>query len=292
MSNNVKIIDKRHGISAFFKPFQHPGVLTALVTAVFGSLAVAIATGYVTKELGEREMQVAIIEALLEYTQKPEFIGVAALSKLEAMTNLIDDNKDLFDIDVKGFLKLIESLRFDDLSSAREKVQALENQQAELQIELQKGSENELGLQQRIDKNKKDLSDAKRDLLKAETNLDGAEKLIKNLQLEIEKKQEIINRLQPTESDKLLKEGQNTSFQGINVSLINIGDVKNNADFSYGFRGDTMFKITNVLEGNSFANFFPKPFNGELVVRVLSVDRQEKAAEIKLIKYPRESVSP
>lgn len=92
--------------------------MTALVTAIFGSLAVAIATNSVTRALGERELQFKIVDALIQYTKEPGMKEVPAISKLDALTSLIKDNQQ-FSLKVDGFQLLVKEFKEDELRKAR-----------------------------------------------------------------------------------------------------------------------------------------------------------------------------
>jgi hypothetical protein len=110
-------------------------VVIALITTVFGSLAVALAANSVTRALGERELQFKVVDALIEYTKQKDMDNVPAISKLDALTRLIKDNEQ-FSVRVDGFLAMLDKLRNDDLTLERKRSAETEKEIKRIQAQL------------------------------------------------------------------------------------------------------------------------------------------------------------
>ncbi len=87
-----------------------PAVLTALITTVFGSFAVAYVTTQVNKAINDRKIQYDLVTALMDYTADPNLAEISALARLEALTGLVEDN-DQFEVSVEGFKTMLADLR-------------------------------------------------------------------------------------------------------------------------------------------------------------------------------------
>lgn len=197
------------------KVLTHPGVVTALVTTVFGTLAVAVATSWVTKVLGERELQFKVVETLIEYTKDHDLENVPAISKLDALTRLIGDNKQ-FNIRVDGFQTLIKEFKDDELRDSRQKVEDsrqkvkyLEAEQAALEKQLSqdtvKDTEKKVELEREISLKNQEIRQALKRQKSASRKLDAITQSSGQLQATLKKKDDIIDEQKRQIKEELLR---------------------------------------------------------------------------------------
>ena len=66
MLKSKSLIEK--GLDALLNPI----VVAATITTLLGTVIISLATNEVTKQMKERELQVAVVTALMDHTQKAE----------------------------------------------------------------------------------------------------------------------------------------------------------------------------------------------------------------------------
>lgn len=159
--------------------FSHPGVLTALVTTLFGSLMVAWATNSVTRSIEDKKLQLKVVEALIEYTKAPDLKEVPAIAKLEAMIELIQENNEQFSVRVTGFKRMVRELREDLLRKQRNEIAAareeLEAARRKLESNRKSDSDERAELEAKIWDKERALAEARERALRLEATLRPAQ---------------------------------------------------------------------------------------------------------------------
>ncbi len=119
-------------------------LVVSLATTVFGTVAIAIISSIVTSNLGNKELQFKAMSALMEHTISAELNEDTDITKLKALTELIEEN-DEFKVKIDGFREIVSGFYKDRLTQARKQATALE-----LQLEEASKSQKQ-AIQARID---------------------------------------------------------------------------------------------------------------------------------------------
>ena len=133
-------------ISALLATLLNPVVFAAIVTTVLGSLAVGLTTNFVTKSLGERELQFKAVEALVAFISTADIEDENNIRKLSALTTLIQDQQEI-GVQLNGFREIADNFREDkiaEIASERDaagvRVGEIEAEKRDLETRLQDAS--------------------------------------------------------------------------------------------------------------------------------------------------------
>ena len=136
-----ELIDRTVSRIGWADVVKHPAVVTALITTILGSLGVAFVTNSVNQSIAQRDLQVKIVETLVEYTKVPDFTEASSIAKLDALIRLLADNRDTFELDLKGFQSVIRSLQEDALIAKDQIIRDAELQNQRLQEKMEELSQ-------------------------------------------------------------------------------------------------------------------------------------------------------
>ena len=95
--------------------FLRPAVVVALVTTVFGSLSVSLASNYVTSRISERQQQLELIRTLMDYATDE---SLQDPTRLEAVLAIVRENPQ-FETKVDGYGQVVAKLTDDAILKER-----------------------------------------------------------------------------------------------------------------------------------------------------------------------------
>ncbi len=188
-------MESKNSKNSWTNVVKHPTVVTALVTTIFGSLGVAYITNSVNQSMAQRDLQVKIVEAIIEYTKVPDFTEASAISKLDALTQLLADNRDKFELEFEGFRQMVRKLQEDALVEKDKTIGAakVENQKLLVKLKgLADDSEQKRNLETQIAENQQKINSAQAErsrlanaLQRSRGDLETAQERIAKLEKEV-----------------------------------------------------------------------------------------------------------
>jgi len=115
----VRIV--RRGLN-FIETQTNTTVITALITALLGPIAVI----QVSRYMENKEIQRKVVEKVLDITDGQDFSKVQALEKIELLASIVDENEDIFGLTFDSTLRNIRSMKqfgYSNLNTELEKNQ-------------------------------------------------------------------------------------------------------------------------------------------------------------------------
>lgn len=221
---NRRVYLQKSRKQSFRSSITNPSVLVAIVTTVFGTLAVSIISNTIKdKEIevsskeAELQLQFEVIQSIMAFTKSAELDSSRDILKLKAYTMLINDNEEL-KVKLKGFQDIIDDFYIDRLLQAEDSI-------SELSLKIEDNVAFQENLRKSIDNKERQMRQLAASNSKEKEKLQGEIDVSRNLLAESEQKSKEIQdelklKLESIEAAKIkLEESMGVEISNLEKKL-------------------------------------------------------------------------